>query len=595
MFRKTLSFILALMMLVTAASVLSVPAGAQDAELTEETAAVGEETFAKEIAEQIVEELADTGCDAELAEESAVLEVAETGLLSLQGLMQKFPEGKYWNHKQGSANNPDGWSTTPCYSHYAVTPTGQYTCNIFDWGTQCYGFALKLSYDAFGSCFYDWDTVDVRNCKPGDVITYTHYSLSGAVSSHTFMVIERSGDTIRIGECNYDCHCMITWSRYENVNSYTSRAADATCYSAPRSLSSFTVAAPTLGTVSNSAAGITLTWNAVRGAAKYRVYYKGGAQTGWKALADTASTSYLFKNPEYQTAYTFTVRAKDSAGNIVSDYDRTGLSITYKFAPKLAASVSGGKIALTWDAVARAAKYRVYIKGGTYTKYTKLTDTAATSYNYTAGTPGTAYAFAIRCISSGNTFNSDPAAVSATFIAATPSITKIQSNATGIRFDWGAVKNAAKYCVFVKRDGRWKKLSLTTATNYTDTNVTSGTEYTYTVRCMTSDGKTFASGYNSVGWSLTYLSVPQVTKKENTASGVKLTWNAVPGAAKYRVFVKNGSRWQKIGDTAETSFTHTAAVSGTSYTYTVRCISADGTAYVSAYNGTGWTVTYKKP
>lgn len=589
MFKKYISFILALATVLSAAVILPISAGAQEAELADVSCDA-------ELAEEAADaELVDVAAEEDMAEEAASLDVAAVGGLSLQALMEKFPEGKYWNHKAGSPDNPDGWSDTPCYSHYEETPRGKYTCNSFDWGTQCYGFALKLSYDAFGSCFYDWNTCDVRSCKPGDVITYTHYSLSGAVTSHTFMVIERSGDRIRIGECNFDCHCMITWSRYANVNEYTSRAADATCYSAPRSLSSFTLGTPKLDKVSNSPDGITISWIGVRGAAKYRVYYKGGSQTSWKALADTASTSYLFKKAAYQTAYTFTVRAKDNAGNIVSDYDHTGLKITYQIAPRVAASTSGGRITLTWDAVPKTAKYRVYIKGGAYTKYVRLTDTADTVFNYTDGTPGTAYSFAVRCIDANNTFNSDPASVRATFIAATPVVSKLQNTATGIRLDWGAVKGAAKYCVFVKRDSRWKKLALTASTYYIDTNVTSGTEYTYTVRCMTADGKTFTGGYNSVGWTATYLSVPQITKKESAANGVKLTWKAVPGAERYRVFVKNGTRWKKIGDTASTSIVHTAAVSGTSYTYTVRCISADGSAYVSAYNGSGWSFTYRKP
>jgi len=66
----------------------------------------------------------------------------------------------------------------------------------------------------------------------------------------------------------------------------------------------------------------------------------------------------------------------------------------------------------------------------------------------------------------------------------------------------------------------------------------------------------------------------------------------VSGAAKYRVFVKNGSSWKKLKDTTSTSYTHKGLKENTEYTYTVRCISSTGKSYTSAYNKAGWTVPY---
>ena len=82
----------------------------------------------------------------------------------------------------------------------------------------------------------------------------------------------------------------------------------------------------------------------------------------------------------------------------------------------------------------------------------------------------------------------------------------------------------------------------------------------------------------------TTLALPKVKKLSNTASGVKLTWGKVNGAVRYRVFVKSGSTWKKLGDTTATSFTHKGAKSGKQYTYTVRCVSADGKVFRSSYN-----------
>ncbi len=63
---------------------------------------------------------------------------------------------------------------------------------------------------------------------------------------------------------------------------------------------------------------------------------------------------------------------------------------------------------------------------------------------------------------------------------------------------------------------------------------------------------------------------PQVKSITPTLDGLKITWNAFAGAAKYRVFIFNGTSWKGIGDTASTSFEHKKLTNGTTYTYTVR-------------------------
>ena len=88
------------------------------------------------------------------------------------------------------------------------------------------------------------------------------------------------------------------------------------------------------------------------------------------------------------------------------------------------------------------------------------------------------------------------------------------------------------------------------------------------------------------------LEAPEVTKIEASASGIKLCWNKVEGAYKYRVFRKNNGSWKKLGDTLNTSWTNKAVVFGGEYTYTVRCISRDGSRYISSYNKNGYTLRY---
>lgn len=80
---------------------------------------------------------------------------------------------------------------------------------------------------------------------------------------------------------------------------------------------------PVLSGASNSSSGITVKWGKVTGATHYYVYRKtdGGS---WKRIATVGSStvSYVDKNVQSGTAYTYTVRAY--AGGVLSVYDSAG-------------------------------------------------------------------------------------------------------------------------------------------------------------------------------------------------------------------------------------------------------------------------------
>ena len=73
--------------------------------------------------------------------------------------------------------------------------------------------------------------------------------------------------------------------------------------------------------------------------------------------------------------------------------------------------------------------------------------------------------------------------------------------------------------------------------------------------------------------------------------GVQITWGRVNGAVKYRVFRRTASSgWQALGDTTGLTYVDKTAKKGTAYTYTVRCVSADGKAFTSAYDAAGKSI-----
>lgn len=181
-----------------------------------------------------------------------------------------------------------------------------------------------------------------------------------------------------------------------------------------------------------------------------------------------------------------------------------------------------------------------------------------------------------------------------TALLPTPEISAVTNTNDGVQIECGKVNGAEKYRVFYKNFlGIWVKITDTDSADYTWAGAKSGRKYTFTVRCVSADGKSYISGYDASGISITYIAAPKLVSVSNTADGVKISWGRVVGAAKYRVFYKNSAGdWVKIEDTAFTNYTWKEAESGTSYAFTVRCISDDGNSYTSSFDPEGETLTY---
>ena len=173
----------------------------------------------------------------------------------------------------------------------------------------------------------------------------------------------------------------------------------------------------------------------------------------------------------------------------------------------------------------------------------------------------------------------------------TPELSSVTNTAKGVTIKWGKVTGAEKYRVYYKTTGKWKKLTDTKSTSYTWTKAQSGMKYTFTVKCMSADGKTATSEYDKTGKSITYFAQPKLSSVKNTATGVTIKWGKVTGAAKYRVYYKTTGGWKKLTETKSTSYTWTKAQSGMKYSFTVASLSSTGKT-ASAYDTTGKSITY---
>ena len=270
-----------------------------------------------------------------------------------------------------------------------------------------------------------------------------------------------------------------------------------------------------------------------------------------------------------------------------------------KFATPSIVSVNANNngAGISWKAVPGIQKYRVYKKVNGKGSWQKVGDTTGASYTDKSVKANNTYTYTVRGITSDGSafvsgYNTNGVSIKYT---ATPSITKREVTAQGIKLTWNKPAGTQKVRLYVKKNGSWSKIGDTTNTSYTYKDVKSGTSYAFTVRTVTTDGKQFTSGYSTSGWSQKYVATPQISSLTNTKSGVQIKYNKPAGTDKFRIYRKTGSgSWTKLGDTTATTYTDKTAKSGTTYSYTVRCISSDAKSFTSYYNTTGKSIKCKK-
>lgn len=90
------------------------------------------------------------------------------------------------------------------------------------------------------------------------------------------------------------------------------------------------------------------------------------------------------------------------------------------------------------------------------------------------------------------------------------------------------------------------------------------------------------------------VNYPEITSFSNTAKGTKISWSKYDSATKYRVYVRNGSSWSRVGETTTTSFTHNSLKNNTTYVYTVRALDKKN-KFVSDFNRDGYSNVFIAP
>jgi len=251
---------------------------------------------------------------------------------------------------------------------------------------------------------------------------------------------------------------------------------------------------PTLKSIIvNDNGTFTLSWNAVTGADKYEIYIYNNNTGIYQLNGTVAKTSATTAYAPYNVKYSYKIRALDSESKVYSDFSNV-VSATNKV--KLSSPImkdvvvnSNGSFKLSWNSVAGADKYELYIRQADGS-YKLMKTTTATSFTTAFATYGKQYSYKAKAVDSKNKVYSDFSnVVSATNNKrlSTPSNVKLTVNsAPSFTISWNAVSGANQYEVYLYQNGSFKKIRTVTANKTTLNNPIKGKQYTYKIRATDS-------------------------------------------------------------------------------------------------------------
>ena len=344
-------------------------------------------------------------------------------------------------------------------------------------------------------------------------------------------------------------------------------------------VSVYYVAAPIV-TLSNTQKGVQIKWTKNDKATSYRVYKKVDGATKWTRIKTVKNNvlSYIDTTSVSGEKSYYCVVAVENQNK--SSYETTKFSL-FLNEPTVTASKNSTKgIKIYWSKVNGAEKYRVYrrVNGS---KWAKIADVSGSVFAYTDVDvlPGVKYSYTVRAIS-GKSISSYNKGVT-TYCVNYPKLSKVEIAKNGLKVSWQKVDLANNYSVYRKNEnGKWVKIHTTknnTTLSYTDKNVVSQNNYTYTVVAWY---KKVKSGFDSRGLTGTYFSSPYITSARCTDNGIVIGWESLGGAENYMIYKKEfgAPKYSRIATvTADVlSYTDTNIELGKRYIYAIKAKSVDG-------------------
>ncbi len=330
---------------------------------------------------------------------------------------------------------------------------------------------------------------------------------------------------------------------------------------------------------------IKFSWDAVKGAKKYRVYRKTADAKKYTRLATVGADvlEYTDKTTKVDgETYYYAVKAVNgtNSGVLSNKY-----AITLFGVKQPEVSCVGEVATIKWETLENATDYKLFKKNdqGQWDLIYSGTDTQ--EYVDTDISTGNKYIYSLVIEKDGQYSSFDTKGVTA-YCLAEPKITSIKSSVdNSVYIKWNSIEGATKYNVYRESPFEdYKLIGTTTKTSFYDTtDKESNYFYTYYVEAANNDGAGISG--NNMRAHL-YMKAPEMVSVK-WDSGNVIKWKRVAGATSYVVFRRTTSGdYKKIAEVKDVlSYKDKSAKKSSKYYYTVAAMNGK---YQGAYeNGLG--------
>ena len=334
----------------------------------------------------------------------------------------------------------------------------------------------------------------------------------------------------------------------------------------------------TITTISNVNNSVRIMWGAVAGAEHYAVYRQETGSEKWVLLEKTASSKLYYEDSTVQSNKRYNYCVATENGTVSSVVGSQNKYHKFLGAPVFTESRNAENgVKLSWNNVVGAVNYELYRKNSANDEWVLLATVKGNSYIDESIEKGNTCFYALKTVGS-DTKSSMNSAVSVSRVTPPKSI-DFKNTDSGIVVSWESVSEAKGYSIYRKTKGEneWKKIGETSsaATSYNDTSAEGG-YYTYGVTATLEKSESLMTTKDG---TIYYLGSPKNIVVKNVAEGIRVSWDSVANAVKYKVVRKNALTGETLvlAETKNAEYLDKNVTSLTSYAYSIVAVDSEGT------------------
>ena len=346
------------------------------------------------------------------------------------------------------------------------------------------------------------------------------------------------------------------------------------------------------------------TWQAVSGASGYDMYRCDRTYVNWESVAK-GLTGTSYKDPKVRLgetyiymlyAYQNTATAKRYFAYSISDVGNITVPIPQNLRANIATASS---IDVSWNRVANASGYTLYVSTSRNGTYTSLGNMTANSFRHAGLKAGTTYYYKIRAYAQlgpervYSNYSSDRAIKQ--IVPKVAGVKVTNNSANSLRVSWSRVADASGYEVYqaTSKNGKYKRVATikkNSTITYTAKKLSHKKTYHYKVRAYRNvDGIKRNGAFSSIVKRKVILAKPALTAQTRSRSAINLSWQKVSGAKEYEIYraTKKNGKYKKIKTTKALKFTNTKLKRNRTYYYKIKAVQKIGNkTYKSANSAT---------